>query len=71
MSKIILNKLLTLQEVAEVLRVNRSSISRLLKNKDLSYIVVGGRKLVDENDLLAFIENRKVESVGNGVRIGG
>jgi len=53
-------KLLTLQEVADILRVNRSSISRLLKCGDLSYIAIGGRKLVEHNDLMLFIENRKV-----------
>lgn len=53
-------KLLTLQEVADILRVNRSSISRLLKCGDLPYIAIGGRKLVEHSDLLLFIENRKV-----------
>ncbi len=62
--------LLTLQEVAKILRINRSSVSRLLKAKELSYIVVGGRKLVEETDLQAFIDNRKVKSDENGVRIG-
>ncbi len=61
-----LNKLLTLQEVASILRVNRSSISRLLKGGDLPYIPVGSRKLVDEADLLQFIANRKVKSAENG-----
>jgi len=53
-------KLLTLQEVAAILRVNRSSVSRLLKGGGLAYIPVGGRKLVCENDLARFIDNHRV-----------
>ncbi len=57
-----IEKLLTLQEVADILRVNRSSVSRLIKGKMLSYIEVGGRKLVAEQDLLAFIDKQRVKS---------
>ena len=53
-------KLLTLQEVASILRVNRSSVSRLLKGGGLAYIPVGGRKLVCESDLARFIDNHRV-----------
>ena len=53
-------KLLTLQEVATILRVNRSSVSRLLKGGGLAYIPVGGRKLVCENDLTQFIDSHRV-----------
>jgi len=53
-------KLLTLQEVAAILRVNRSSVSRLLKGGGLAYVPVGGRKLVCENDLARFIDNHRV-----------
>ena len=53
-------KLFTLQEIASFLRVNRSSVSRLLKNGDLPYIPVGGRKLVCESDLARFIDNHRV-----------
>ncbi|MDL2279796.1 helix-turn-helix domain-containing protein [Desulfovibrio sp. OttesenSCG-928-G11] len=62
--------LLTLQEVADILRINRSSVSRLLKGGDLPYIRVGGRKLVERNDLHLFLENRKVKSDGNAARNG-
>ena len=53
-------KLLTLNEVASILRVNRSSVSRLLKSGALPYIPVGGRKLVGENDLALFLDNCRV-----------
>jgi excisionase family DNA binding protein len=54
-------KLLTLQEVAAILRVNRSSVSRLLKGGDLAYIPVGGRKLVCESDLTRFLDKHRVD----------
>ncbi len=63
-------KLLTLQEVADILRINRSSVSRLLKNGELSYIPVGGRKLVENADLQSFLDNRKVNTDGNAARNG-
>ena len=53
-------KLLTLNEVASILRVNRSSVSRLMKSGALPYIPVGGRKLVCETDLARFFEKHKV-----------
>ena len=55
------NKLLTLQEVSDILRINRSSVSRLIKGRMLSYISVGGRKLIDENDLRTFIDKQRVK----------
>ena len=62
--------LLTLQEVADTLRVNRSSVSRLLKGGDLPYSPVGGRKLVERCDLHAFLDNRKVNTDENVARNG-
>lgn len=64
------HNLLTLQEVADILRINRSSVSRLLKGGALPYIPIGGRKLVERCDLQSFIENRKVNTDGNAVRNG-
>ena len=53
--------LLTLKEVSDILRINRSSVSRLIKGRMLSYISVGGRKLIDENDLRTFIDKQRVK----------
>ncbi len=64
------NKLLTLQEVAKILRINRSSVSRLLKNRDLSYVQIGSRKLVDESDLILFLDKQKVKGAENGCSLG-
>lgn len=51
-------KLLTMDEVAEILRVHRATVSRLLASGALSRIEVGSRKLVRESDLRAFIESQ-------------
>lgn len=51
-------KLLTMDEVAEILRVHRATVSRLLASGTLSRIEIGSRKLVRESDLRAFIENQ-------------
>lgn len=64
------NKLLTLQEVADILRINRSSVSRLLRGGDLAYIPIGGRKLVELLDLQLFIDNRKVNTYETAARDG-
>ena len=50
-------KLLRLSEVAEETTLHRSTISRLIKAGELPCVQLGGRKLVREIDLDAFIEN--------------
>lgn len=52
-------KVLTINEVAHVLRVHRATISRLIQSGALNHIAIGSRKLVLEQDLLAFIDNRR------------
>ena len=51
-------KLLTIEEVAEILRVHRATISRLLAAGALPRIEVGSRRLVREADLRTFIESQ-------------
>jgi excisionase family DNA binding protein len=50
-------RLLTIQETAEILRVHRSTISRLFSTGELPYVEVGSRKLVREEDLRGFIDS--------------
>lgn len=57
--------LLTIDEVAAALRVNRSTVSRLLQHlpgeaPELAYIGLGGRKMVRYSDLVQFIDKRRV-----------
>ncbi|SOB60268.1 conserved protein of unknown function [Pseudodesulfovibrio profundus] len=52
-------KLFTIKEVADVLRIHRATVSRLINAGALGCIAVGSRKLIPEADLLTFIENRR------------
>jgi len=51
--------ILTINEVAKLLRVHRATISRLMGTGALRHIKIGSRKLILKRDLLAFIENRR------------
>lgn len=51
-------KILTVQEVAEILRVHRSTISRYAMSGELRSYTIGNRRLFKENDVWAFFENQ-------------
>jgi excisionase family DNA binding protein len=51
-------KILTVQEVAELLRVHRSTISRYAKSGELKSHLIGNRRLFKESDVLTFFENQ-------------
>lgn len=46
----------SIQWVAEYLGVDRSSVRRYIDRGDLQTIKIGGRRLVAESDLRAFVE---------------
>lgn len=60
-------KLYTIQEAARLLRVHRSTLSRLVKAGELRHVSVGSRKLVRHQDLLAFIDSRIGEDGDSGL----
>ena len=49
---------LTVQEVAELLRVHRSTVSRFAKSGELRSYLVGNRRLFKDSDVWAFFENQ-------------
>lgn len=51
-------KILTIQEVADFLRVHRSTISRYAKSGELKSHVIGNRRLFKEQDVWQFFENQ-------------
>ncbi len=51
-------KVLTVQEVAEILRVHRSTISRYAISGELKSYTIGNRRLFKENDVWMFFENQ-------------
>lgn len=51
-------KLLTIEEAAKVLRVYRTTVSRMISAGELPCIRVRSRKLIREQDVQAFIDNQ-------------
>ena len=51
-------KIMTVQEVARLLRVHRSTISRYAKSGELKSHLIGNRRLFKESDVWAFFENQ-------------
>jgi excisionase family DNA binding protein len=51
-------KILTLQEVADLLRVHPSTVTRFAKSGLLISYLIGSRRLFKESDVLAFFENQ-------------
>lgn len=52
------DRVLTISEVAAVLRVHRSTISRYAASGELKSYLLGSRRLFRESDVWAFFENR-------------
>jgi excisionase family DNA binding protein len=51
-------KILTVAEVAEILRVHRSTISRYARSGELKSYVLGNRRLFKSEDVWSFFENQ-------------
>lgn len=51
-------KILTVREVAEILRVDRSTISRYALSGELKSYMIGNRRLFKEKDVWMFFENQ-------------
>ena len=52
------SKILTVAEVAKILRIHRSTVSRYAMSGELKSYVIGNRRLFKEEDVWAFFENR-------------
>ena len=52
------SKILTVQEVADILRVHPSTVSRFARTGALKSYVIGSRRLFKELDVWAFFENQ-------------
>jgi excisionase family DNA binding protein len=53
--------ILTRNEVADFLRVDKSTVSRLAKSREISCFRIGSRLLFRHDDVISFIENRIVD----------
>jgi excisionase family DNA binding protein len=56
-------ELLTIQEVAELLRVSASSVRRLQQGRHLPFIKVGGSVRFAKDDVLDFLKKQRVEAI--------
>lgn len=52
--------IMTRTEVADYLRVDKSTVSRLAKSGEIGCFKIGTRLLFKSSDVLAFVENRIV-----------
>ncbi len=52
-------KIMTVQEVANLLRVHRTTVSRYAMSGELRSYIIGTRRLFRFNDVLSFFENQK------------
>lgn len=59
-----LPSLLTLTEAAEALRCSRSTLERRIRDGLLPVVRDGGRVLIEEGDLRAYIASRKRAATG-------
>lgn len=53
-------KLLSIEEVREILNVSRCKVYELLNFKRLPVVKIGQRTLIDSKDLWEFIEKQKI-----------
>lgn len=60
-----MEQLLTVKEVADILRLGKTNTYKLLKRKDFPTITIGKKILVRENDLNEYIK----KYVGNKINI--
>lgn len=51
-------KIMTLKEVADLLRVHRSTVSRYAKSGELKSYQIGNRRLFKSDDVWLFFENQ-------------
>ncbi|MFC1535163.1 helix-turn-helix domain-containing protein [Thermodesulfobacteriota bacterium] len=52
------SRILTVQEVADILRVHRSTVSRYAMSGEIRSYVLGNRRLFREDDVWMFFENQ-------------
>jgi excisionase family DNA binding protein len=59
-------KILTIQEVADLLRLHRSTVSRYAQAGTLKSYVIGSRRLFKESDVWSFFDNQVARIASEG-----
>ena len=58
-----LPELLTLVQLAELLQVSKSTVYRLVEQREIRFYKVGGCLRFDKKDILDYLERNKVEAI--------
>jgi excisionase family DNA binding protein len=56
-------ELLTIAELAELLKISVTGVRRLQQARQLPFIKVGGSVRFSRNDIIAYLKRQRVESV--------
>jgi excisionase family DNA binding protein len=59
-------KILTVQEVADLLRLHRSTVSRYAQDGTLKSYIIGSRRLFKESDVWSFFDNQVARIASKG-----
>jgi excisionase family DNA binding protein len=57
-------ELLTIYEVAPLLKISVSSVRRLQQQRRIPFVKVGGSIRFIKSDLLSYVDRERVESIG-------
>jgi excisionase family DNA binding protein len=57
-------ELLTIYEVARLLKISVSSVRRLQQQRRIPFVKVGGSIRFIKSDLLSYVDRERVESIG-------
>ena len=56
-------ELLTIAEVAKVLKISASGVRRLQQGRHLPFVKVGGNVRFFKSDIMSYLEKRRVDSI--------
>jgi excisionase family DNA binding protein len=57
-------ELLTIPEVARLLKISVPSVRRLQQQRSIPFFKVGGRIRFERSDIVAYLQKRRVHSIG-------
>jgi len=56
-------ELLTIREVARLLKISVTSVRRLKQQRHIAFIKIGGSVLFLRSDIVSYVERRRVSSI--------
>jgi excisionase family DNA binding protein len=57
-------ELLTIAEVAKLLKISIPSVRRLQQQRHIPFFKVGGRIRFEQSDIVTYLQKRRVHSIG-------